>query len=526
MASVLSCASAVASARCTHSMALTDHRPAPRRHVRASVDPSPPQFSTLLATKLFAGRCTDLNVQRSNHAFRRFQALTACAVSEQYLELKSLGLGPTSADALVQVLSDPTAPQLAVLELEGNALGDKGALAIAELLCRPGGSSLVWLGLGSNGIGILGGIGLASALSNNRSLTAIDLSSQSGFRCRNMMGRKASAALISATSAKTNEMHLVPSWRTAPEVGAYVAAENIGQQGASAKGGEKPAGTAQPDAALQAKTVPKPAPNTPSGAVQSRQIPPEKRPWATSEPLAPPQPPPSSPPSSPSRAANSTMVSKSLPLQRLTGALLEAAAYPGEFPDDPNFFEPVPVALIALCSALEANPLLAIVRLGGNALGTAGASLLAERLPFARGLSELSLPNNDFTSAGVEVLAAAVAGSESLSVLDLAANAVGDRGALALAEALIATPGPRMPTPEEVVASGGEDVQHLLLRGLSSLNLSANGIGPKGGAAIGRCLSRRPALHTLRLQRNMLGDEVSSLALHATPCRPTHCGAS
>ena len=105
------------------------------------------------------------------------------------------------------------------------------------------------------------------------------------------------------------------------------------------------------------------------------------------------------------------------------------------------------------------------------------------------------------------------AASNSLSTLDLSENGVGDRGAVALAQALEAAPAPRMPTPEEVVACGSDCVQTVILRGLGTLNLAANAIGPAGARAIGRCLRRRDTLHTLRLQKNALGDEgVAMLA--------------
>ena len=350
--------------------ALAHRRPPPRRACGAKSNSSvvtsaahkaaPPQsFHEQLARRLFASRCEDLGVQPSSHGFRRFEMLTASALSDQQLELRAIGLGPMSAEAIVHVLSQPGAPQLSVLELEGNTLGDQGAMAIAKLLSCPSGASLVWLGLGSNGIGLMGGIGLASALRENRSLTAIDLSSRSLFRCRNTMGRKASGALLAAATARPAELQVgkatqgsltAPSWRQAPSLG----------------GADTPA----------------PPGGSPSQVGSA---------WVEAPPSA------------------------SLPARRLAGSSMEPAASGGcgsdQMSDQASIdpvLDPMPAALITLCEAIEVNPLLAVLRLGGNSLGPAGAALLAGCLGRSRGLAELSLPNNDFGADGIEELAPAV----------------------------------------------------------------------------------------------------------------------
>lgn len=104
------------------------------------------------------------------------------------MELPGASLGPTSAQALVQMLlAEEQQPWL--VNLEGNELGDKGAVCLAELVRHS--RELVWLDLGSNGIGPVGGVALAEALATSPSLTALDLSSSpSTCRHRNVLGRK------------------------------------------------------------------------------------------------------------------------------------------------------------------------------------------------------------------------------------------------------------------------------------------------------------------------------------------------
>ena len=289
--------------------------------------------------------------------FRRFAALTKSSLSEQHLELRSLGLGATSAETLVRVLKQKDAPQLAVLELEGNSLGDRGAMTIATLLHPGVAPNLVWLGLGSNGIGLLGGVGIANALKVNKSLTALDLSSASGFRCRNMLGRKSNAAMVAAIAANPLAANplavptlpppipLPPTWRAAPTL------EHPKAEGADGDGTAEGAWAEPTDAIIVDGSAHAPANATP--------------------PLS----------------------------QLLLSQLGSAAGGYGEI----VAFEPVQAALSALCDALETNPLLAVVRLGGNALGVDGARLLAERIGGCKGLAELGLANNDVLADGAEV---------------------------------------------------------------------------------------------------------------------------
>ena len=104
------------------------------------------------------------------------------------MELPGASLGPTSAQALVQMLLAEE-QQPCLVNLEGNELGDKGAVCLAELVRHS--RELVWLDLGSNGIGPVGGVALAEALATSPSLTALDLSSSpSTCRHRNVLGRK------------------------------------------------------------------------------------------------------------------------------------------------------------------------------------------------------------------------------------------------------------------------------------------------------------------------------------------------
>jgi len=88
-------------------------------------------------------------------------------------------------------------------------------------------------------------------------------------------------------------------------------------------------------------------------------------------------------------------------------------------------------ALVGALSAQESS--VAILDVGDNCLGCAGAELLARLVASQPRLRELRSPRNQLTgqwgkqSKGVRALAAAVAESASLEILDLASNGIGTR---------------------------------------------------------------------------------------------------
>ena len=120
---------------------------------------------------------------------RRWEGVVQASRSTGRLQLRGAGLDAGSAATVVQLLlSEEKQPWH--VDLEGNELGDRGALCLAELLRQS--THLAWLGLGACGVGPLGGGALASALSESRSLTALDLSSSAAMAgpVRSSLGRK------------------------------------------------------------------------------------------------------------------------------------------------------------------------------------------------------------------------------------------------------------------------------------------------------------------------------------------------
>ena len=160
-------------------------------------------------------------------------------------------------------------------------------------------------------------------------------------------------------------------------------------------------------------------------------------------------------------------------------------------------------ALIALATALALNPVLSILRLGGNSLGAEGIALLAPALLTPHcALSELSLPLNGLRAEGAEVLAVPVASSASLRALDLTANDVGDQGVTALATALIEVTPPAQLAPASLPPADAS----LVHAGLAELNLCRNGLTGSCTLALARALVRRPHLTCLQLGWNELCD--------------------
>eukprot|EP00747_Dinoflagellata_sp_TGD_P074445 gnl/TRDRNA2_/TRDRNA2_158318_c2_seq1.p1 gnl/TRDRNA2_/TRDRNA2_158318_c2~~gnl/TRDRNA2_/TRDRNA2_158318_c2_seq1.p1 ORF type:complete len:627 (+),score=126.66 gnl/TRDRNA2_/TRDRNA2_158318_c2_seq1:28-1881(+) len=125
-----------------------------------------------------------------------------------------------------------------------------------------------------------------------------------------------------------------------------------------------------------------------------------------------------------------------------------------------------------LTAALGRNSCLEALRLRRNSLGDRGAELLGAALPGCLALSELDLRFNGISGIGAAALAVGLVKNRTLKVLDLWNNNIGDAGVVRLAHALGHWQAGRR--------GGCHPLQRLLL--------GANGVGPKGAAALGMLL--------------------------------------
>ena len=132
---------------------------------------------------------------------------------------------------------------------------------------------------------------------------------------------------------------------------------------------------------------------------------------------------------------------------------------------------------------------LASLDFASNALGTKGATTIAEALAANATLTALSLDSNEIDSEGVEQLAKALGGNRTLTSLSLEWNSVGKEGGMALAAML-----------------GHDDLA------LSVLNLGWNGLGDEGVRLLARALELKPsgsAMRDVRLHHNRLSAEAA-----------------
>ena len=350
-----------------------------------------------LADKVYLARNSDLKLSVSKLGRERFQAAFQRALDDDRLVLRASGIGPLAAEAITQaILQCREQPWL--IDFGGNVMGDRGAAQIAKLLRRS--TSLVWLALPSNGISEGGGKALAEALRTNRSLTALDLSSESNAARRNTLGRRSAKPIPSA----------VPAWREAPDMTGR-AADDVG----TGTGAEP--STTEPPAAPGPSALPTTPPAAPLAAATAGQ--PAPPPAAhRSAPLRPMVAPGASAPHRPWGVAPATR----RPMPRATTAKVRAApprpgsaaeakgegAGGGGAADGEGAYEATAEAISALSAAISANPVLSILRLGGNAIGPDGAALLAPALSASScHLAELALPQNGLSADGISPFAVA-----------------------------------------------------------------------------------------------------------------------
>ena len=125
----------------------------------------------------------------------RFIDLAKRQCAPPRMGLQNQGLGIESAKTVAKLLAYTFKGKYRHLDLSCNKFGDYGAGALAWLLERD--ASLTSLDLRSIGLGGEGGELLFHALRNNRSLTAVDLSTEPGIN-RNKMGVRGAASFAAA----------------------------------------------------------------------------------------------------------------------------------------------------------------------------------------------------------------------------------------------------------------------------------------------------------------------------------------
>lgn len=137
----------------------------------------------------------------------------------------------------------------------------------------------------------------------------------------------------------------------------------------------------------------------------------------------------------------------------------------------------------AVASILPSTPI-ASMFLARNNIRHKGALVLGPALAQNSSLTHLYLSHNDLGPEGAGVLARCLSHHATLSRLNLSNNGIGPKGAEAVAEALKDS-------------------------GVEELCLDYNELGPQGGLAIAKLITRSRALKELSLWHNFLGREAA-----------------
>jgi len=168
----------------------------------------------------------------------------------------------------------------------------------------------------------------------------------------------------------------------------------------------------------------------------------------------------------------------------------------------------------ALARMLQRNTVLEVVGLANTSLDTQAAVMLLSVLRGQRRVLDLDLQKailfsrqEDTTKHAAQMIAL----NETLQSLNLANMAVGDVGADVLAKALMRNRSLRhlCLANNQIGAAGGEHLAELISSPeccLTSLNLSKNRVGDRGGSSIGRALAQNTVVRRLDLSENLLGN--------------------
>jgi len=165
----------------------------------------------------------------------------------------------------------------------------------------------------------------------------------------------------------------------------------------------------------------------------------------------------------------------------------------------------------SLAAALASNTSLTTLYLSGNSIGLPGARSLAEAFQVNGTLVRLHLTGNNLGPAGAAALAEGIVGNQTLKSLYIGGCGVGATGACDLSAALARNAGlealylSHNDIGDDGLSSLAQALQ--VKRNMKVLELGFNGITPRGAAALVHALWGYPTLEELFLDNNRLGDD-------------------
>ena len=362
--------------------------------------------SLLQRRKLTLKRITEADAVVLAEALKMNSSATALDLSRSYIGAHGDPgvVGAHGAAALADALTENKS--LTKLNLYSNNIGDPGAAALADALTKN--KSLTELYLSNNNIGALGAAALAAAFTENKSLTKLNLYS-------NNIGDPGAAALAAALTKNKSLTEL------------YLSNNNIGALGTAALADALTKNKSLTKLNLSVNTIGDP------GAAG---------------------------------LADALTKNKSLTVLYLINN---------------NIGDP---GAAGLADALTKNKSLTVLYLINNNIGDPGAAALADALTKNKSLTELYLFNNNIGDPGAAALADALTKNKSLTQLDLSCNNIGALGAAALADALTKN------------------------KSLTELDLSNNNIGDPGAAALADALTKNKSLAKLNLSYHHISKAV------------------
>jgi len=172
----------------------------------------------------------------------------------------------------------------------------------------------------------------------------------------------------------------------------------------------------------------------------------------------------------------------------------------------------------ALGAALSHMPMLRALELEGCALVYSDQEAFFDPIRVHPSLEVLDLKQNMYGEEAMKFLSLALIGNRRIRVLDVGGNRMGDRGAAYLGEGIaknlsleiLRIEGAFLGGNGTISVAGGLGCRSTKIR---ELNMRGNGMGFRGGMAIGEMIGRNETLTALSVARNSLGEEsISAIA--------------